>query len=255
MNSSHKRFDVVLFDLGDTLMYFDADWPAVFAEARQALFQSLVSSGIALDKTFAADFYERMQAYYRERDIEFFEYTTRYILKTSLDACGFLDTPDQIIDRALADFHAVTQNHWLPEDDLLPTLEAVRARGYRMAAISNAADDYNTQVLIDKGRIRNYFDVIVTSAAEGVRKPNPKIFQAALERMKTAPQRAVMVGDTLGADILGARNAGIYSIWVTRRANTPANRAHRDTILPDQTIARLVELAALLDRLEEQLVS
>ena len=58
-----------------------------------------------------------------------------------------------------------------------------------------------------------------------------------------------MVGDSLGADILGARNAGLYSIWVTRRADTAANRAHKDTIQPDAVISTLSELPPLLNSL------
>jgi FMN phosphatase YigB (HAD superfamily) len=58
-----------------------------------------------------------------------------------------------------------------------------------------------------------------------------------------------MVGDTLGADILGAQNAGIYAIWITRRADVPANRAHQDTIHPDAAIDSLAEIPGLLEKL------
>jgi FMN phosphatase YigB (HAD superfamily) len=50
------------------------------------------------------------------------------------------------------------------------------------------------------------------------------------------------VGDTLGADILGAQNAGIKSAWITRRAERAGNRDHEETIQPDYTIATLGEL-------------
>lgn len=245
-----KRFDVVLFDLGDTLLYFDSDWPEVFSEARKALLASLVASGIFVGEAFISDFHERMLDYYRERDVEFIEHTTRYVLNTSLAACGQKDINPEIIERALADFHAVTQQHWIPEEDLIPTLESLKRMGYRMGLISNAADDANTQTLIDREHIRDYVEVTLSSAHIGVRKPNPKIFQAALERMNVSPDRAVMVGDTLGADILGAQNAGIFSIWLTRRADTPANRSHRDTIIPDETLSVLSELPDLLEKLD-----
>jgi FMN phosphatase YigB (HAD superfamily) len=59
-----------------------------------------------------------------------------------------------------------------------------------------------------------------------------------------------MVGDTLGADILGAHNAGLLAIWITRRAETPANQAHQDTIQPDVTIDTLSELPDVLENLK-----
>jgi len=90
---------------------------------------------------------------------------------------------------------------------------------------------------------------VLSSAACGIRKPNPRIFQIALERWHLASSEAVMVGDTLGADILGARNAGIYSIWITRRADKPGNRDHASTIQADDQIKSLADLPERLDSL------
>jgi FMN phosphatase YigB (HAD superfamily) len=245
-----KRFSVVLFDLGDTLLYFDGHWPAVFAEARGAMLRSLQNAGLPLGQDFLDDFYARMQAYYQEREAEFVEYTSRYILQTTLEHWGYPNPPSGLLEQALVDMHQVTQAHWIPEEDALPTLQRLQDLGYRLGLISNAADDPNTQTLVDKGRFRPYFEVILSSAAEGIRKPNPKIFYTALERMGNPPaQEAVMVGDTLGADILGARNAGIFSIWITRRADTPANHAHADTIHPDARVETLREIPDLLETL------
>jgi FMN phosphatase YigB (HAD superfamily) len=58
-----------------------------------------------------------------------------------------------------------------------------------------------------------------------------------------------MVGDKLSADILGASKAGLYSIWITRRADIPANQAFAAEIIPDATIATLSELPGLLEYL------
>jgi putative hydrolase of the HAD superfamily len=106
--------------------------------------------------------------------------------------------------------------------------------------------------LVDEAELRPYFEVILSSAALGIRKPHPRIFEIALEALETQPSRAAMIGDTLGADILGANNAGMFSIWVTRRADVPANRAHSDTIKPDAVIRALGELPDLLEKLEKQ---
>lgn len=246
------RFDVVLFDLGDTLIYFDGDWPQVFAQARQAMLQSLQSDGLDLGQDFLDDFYARMLEYYRQRDAEFIEYTTHYVLRSTLEDWGHAGLPDRVLRQALAGFHVITQASWLPEADALPTLQALREIGYRLAMISNAADDENIQVLVDKLGARPYLEFVISSAAQGIRKPNPQIFLNALQRLAVTPERAVMVGDTLGADILGARNAGIFSIWITRRADKPANRDHADTIHPDARVATLSDLPRLMRRLEKE---
>jgi putative hydrolase of the HAD superfamily len=247
-----KNFEAIFFDLGDTLLYFDGDWPEVFFQARQVLLNSLQQSGIDLMPEFIEDFYQRMSDYYRERDTEFIEYTVKNVLVNILEERGFQAIPDSILTQSLADMHLITQAHWIPEDDALNTLAKLRQCGYRLALISNASDDPNTQVLVDKLGAREYFEVIISSAAMGIRKPNPKIFQEALERMHLSPENVAMVGDRLGADILGARNAGIFSIWIRRRADTLGNRAHADTIFPDAQIDTLSELPRLLEQLANE---
>jgi HAD superfamily hydrolase (TIGR01662 family) len=244
-----KNFEAIFFDLGDTLLYFEGDWPEVFFQARQVLLDSLQQAGIDLKPEFVEDFYERMSDYYRERDTEFIEYTVKSVLVNILEERGFPAIPDAILTHSLADMHLITQAHWIPEDDALITLAKLKEGGYRLALISNASDDPNTQVLVDKLGARGYFEVIISSAALGIRKPNPKIFQEAMERMNLSPEKVAMVGDRLGADILGARNAGIFSIWIKRRADTPGNRAHVDTIFPDAQIDILSELPRLLEQL------
>jgi putative hydrolase of the HAD superfamily len=242
--------NTVLFDLGGTLMYFDGDWPEVFLQADTALMDRLEEAGLQLNRqAFRDDFRARLNAYYAERESEFIEYTTAFVLKEALASWGYLGVPDAMVRPALDAMYRVSQIHWQPEPDALPALQALRERGVRLGLISNAGDDADVQTLVDKGTLRPLFDVILTSASLGIRKPNPRIFDIALKRLGTEPSLAVMIGDTLGADILGAKNAGIRNIWIRRRADTPANRAHMDTIIPDRTVETLAEVPHLIDRL------
>jgi HAD superfamily hydrolase (TIGR01662 family) len=148
----------------------------------------------------------------------------------------------------MADMYEVTQEHWIPEKDAVATIAILHERGYRLGLVSNGADDANTQALVDKLGVRRFFDIVLSSAAAGIRKPNPQIFFKALEAIQIPAIRAVMVGDKLETDILGAHQAGIYSIWITRRADTATNRAHRSTIHPNAIINSLDELPILLDQ-------
>lgn len=243
-----RRFEAVLFDLGSTLIYFDGAHEQAYAKSNEALWEALKSAGLELNREqFLEDFTSRMRQYFAEREMEFIEYTTAYILRTLLGEYGFHDLPDSLIQPALNARYAVSQAYWKREIDTLPTLEELRCRGYRMGMISNAGDDTDVQTLIDLAEIRPYFEAIITSASLGIRKPNPLIFKIMLDKMGLPAEKAVMVGDTLGADILGARNAGIFSVWITRRADTAANRSHVDTIAPDLKISTLAELLDLLE--------
>lgn len=242
-----RRFDAIIFDLGSTLIYFDAYWDDILKSAVRELARELQAAGLQLDRqAFIRRFSAEMADYYRERDTEFIEYTTRYVLKNVLSEFGFSEIPEATLRRSLDAMYAVSQAHWQPEEDALPTLRVLKEQGYRMGLISNAADHNDVQTLVDKAGIRAYFDLILTSAGEGIRKPDPRIFRKMLDFLDVPPDRAAMVGDTLGADVLGARNAGMVSIWITRRADTAANQAHRDTIVPDAVIHSLDELPQVL---------
>ncbi|RPI32722.1 MAG: HAD family hydrolase [Chloroflexota bacterium] len=244
----HRRVDAVIFDLGNTLIYFDGDWPEVIRESDSQLLHQLHSAGIMVDaESFISQFQERIEAYYLEREAEFIEYTTAYLLKELLKELGHPDLPDPIVRQALDAMYAVSQRHWRVEADAIPTLDILKQQGYRLGLISNAGDDHDVQTLIDIAGVRSYFDFIVSSAAVGIRKPNPAIFLMAAAQMGVKPSRCAMVGDRLGADVLGAHNAGMHAILITRRAESAANRAHQDTIIPDLVIATLAELPAKLE--------
>ena len=85
----------------------------------------------------------------------------------------------------------------------------------------------------------------MVSAEVGYRKPSPIIFQKALEQLKVKPQEAVMVGDTLEADVEGARKLGIKTILID------PERARRDEKPEgaDAIIKSLRELEKALENL------
>jgi FMN phosphatase YigB (HAD superfamily) len=84
---------------------------------------------------------------------------------------GYTDLEDKTLRQALHTMYAVSQAHWVAEEDALPTLEKLRREGYRLGIISNAADDEDVQALVDQANLRSYFDLILTSAAAGIRSP------------------------------------------------------------------------------------
>jgi HAD superfamily hydrolase (TIGR01662 family) len=244
-----QEIKAVLFDLGNTLIFFDADdrLDQVLQQADQALFTRLRELGYLIDSDFLQDFRRRMNLYYEEREVEFIEYTTRYVLRNLLEEKGMLVNEASLMD-GLHAYHHVTQSHWQLDEATPATLQKLTQAGYRLGLISNASDDADVHNLVDQSYLRPFFQVILTSAAQGIRKPNPLIFWKALEALDVQPEQAVMVGDTLGADILGAKNAGVLSIWITQQADTPQNRAHRNTIIPDFTIENIRQLPGLLER-------
>jgi putative hydrolase of the HAD superfamily len=94
-------------------------------------------------------------------------------------------------------------------------LEALKAKGYRQGIISN--NDGSCPEKCEQMGIAQYFEIIIDSGLEGISKPMPEIFELALERMNASPHEAVHVGDMYGADVMGASNVGIRTVWYNRR--------------------------------------
>lgn len=242
--------DAILFDLGNTLLYFDGDLAAVLEEARLAAFTAFQAAGIHVSMTpFINIFRDTLENHYARREDDLIERTTQDLLSEVLLSLGYADLPDAILNDARQAFYAVTQTHWLPEHDVRITLSTLHQQGYRMGIISNAADDGDVQTLVDKADVRPYLDFVMTSAAFGQRKPSPEIFRAALSHWNFPPARVAMVGDTLNADILGANRLGLLSIWITRWVKKPIAMPPPGSLCPAITISNLHELPRILDNL------
>lgn len=92
-----------------------------------------------------------------------------------------------------------------------PLLAAVRERG-QVGIVSNNLLEEQRGKLRQCGLDR-FVDELVVSEEVGVSKPDPRIFQIALDRLGRRADEVVMVGDSWAADVIGARAAGIRAIW------------------------------------------
>ncbi len=245
------KITTVLFDLGSTLLYSKDPWPPIFRVADRELVNVLNKAGILLDgEQFYVEFGGFLDAYYVARGEGTVEKTTFAALKELLANKGYSSVADETVRAALDALYGITQQNWYREDDALSTLETLRERGYRIGLVSNTSDDKNVQQLIDRWDLRRFFEVIVTSAGCGIRKPDGRIFQLALDQLQVRPEETVMVGDTLEADVLGANRLGIYSVWITRRVKSPPDGEL--SIQPQAVVSALSQIPNLLTELENE---
>ncbi len=119
---------------------------------------------------------------------------------------------DPWFEELYADFGSARA--WAPFEDAVPALEALRARGLRLAVVSNW--DSRLRNILEAHRLRPHFDAVVISAEVGWRKPHPAIFHRALELLGAEPGEVLHVGDSVGDDVDGARGAGIRPVLLDR---------------------------------------
>ncbi len=120
--------------------------------------------------------------------------------------------------------------------DAAPALSSLRARGLRLAVVSNW--DIGLGGLLDRLGLGAHLDAVVTSAAAGAAKPDPRVFQRALARLHCSAATALHVGDRMHEDVAGARAAGVRAVLLDRHAGpAPSGVA---------TVRGLAELDALI---------
>jgi HAD superfamily hydrolase (TIGR01509 family) len=86
------------------------------------------------------------------------------------------------------------------------------SRRYRLGIVSNFYG--NLVTVCHNAGIHPFFSVIVDSARVGCVKPDPRIFQRALDELRMRPAETVFVGDSLPRDMAGARAVGMQHIWL-----------------------------------------
>lgn len=237
-----SRFKHLLFDLGGTLMYARENWQPVQVRADQCLVDELARHNIQLD---AQLFRKRLRKYYEERDKDFHETTYHLVLQEMLRELGQDEAAESVLRSALDALYAITQANWQLEENAAETLLKLKSDQYHLGIFSNAGDDKDVQELVARFGIRAHFDFVLTSAASFYRKPHRRAFEIALAQWNINPGEAIMIGDSLEADMWGAQQLGMKTIWITRRAKFTDEDIHR--IKPDFSIRKLKELIPTLD--------
>jgi HAD superfamily hydrolase (TIGR01662 family) len=237
----------VIFDLGMTLIQFTGDWSAVLEESWQSLAEYLLDEGHRFDKQeFVTAFRDRFETRIYERTADHIEQPTSEILHQVMSHLGQNDLPKDRAEMAMEHFYAVSEAYWIPKNGVKEVLDELDQEGYRLALISNAGDVPNVRRLLDKGNFKHYFNPLLVSAAEGIRKPHVGIFQKVIKAWNVPPEQIVMVGDNLMEDILGAQRAGIHQIWMKEHVDTPENHDVAQQIQPEAIAANFQEIPTLI---------
>jgi putative hydrolase of the HAD superfamily len=128
--------------------------------------------------------------------------------------------------------------------DAAPALRALRRGGARIVVLSNW--DISLHDVLAEAGLDRLVDGVVCSALEGLAKPAPEIFEAALALAGVSADRAVHVGDSYAEDVLGARAAGIEPVLLVRPAGDGGLIGSEAAIAPVdvQIIHSLAELTA-----------
>lgn len=236
----------VIFDLGGTLMYLDGEWEEVGARNVTHMLAFLRAEGLELEAgAFCREFRHQRQRAYEIARTTRVEYPVRRSLRKTLTELGYSDLDGRLLAEGVKALFRYEEARWRTFPDTLSTLQALQGAGYRLGMVSNASDNEFIQRMLRALGLEPYLHPALNSAGVGIRKPDPRIFHLVLEEWGLEPAEAVMVGDTLEYDILGAQLAGMRAILALMDEN-PANGELRGRVIPDAIIEALAHLPPLL---------
>ena len=228
------KYDILLFDADETLFDFEAS-------EKEALKLTMIDFDFDYNEEYHLTLYKEIntaiwkeleQGIITQKQLKI-ERFNRFLvaLQSNIDATEFATR----YMKHLANASLLYEFSY----DIIQQLH----KNYRLAIVTNGLTD------VQNGRVRNstighFFDQIVISEEVGLSKPDPKIFEYALNKMNyTDKSRVLMIGDSLSSDIQGGINCGIDTCWYN-----PNTISISSNINPTYEIHEMNELFDILSK-------
>jgi len=232
----------ILFDVNGTLIDIETD--EGLEEIYRGIAHFLMYQGISLHRWEVRDLYFQIMQQQRVQSAETFaefdvvEVWREFLRNKASDYTRSLPSEErEQLPLFLAELHRGIARKRLrlyrPVQETLDQLFSL----YSMAVVTDAQSAYAVPEL-RAVELLKYFNPIIVSGDYGYRKPDPRLFQKALDALQVRPEQALFFGNDLFHDISGAQQVGMKAILVSYNQGNTSSQ----TISPDYTICRFAEL-------------
>ncbi|RLF90080.1 haloacid dehalogenase [Thermococci archaeon] len=223
---------VVFFDLDDTL----ADTSKLAEMARRNAIENMIRHGLPVDFDTA---YSELMELIKEYGSNF-PHHFDYLLRR-------LDIPydPKLVAAGVIAYHNTKFAYLREVPGARKTLIRLRELGYRLGVITDGNPIKQWEKIL-RLEMDDFFEHVVISDFEGVKKPHPKIFKKALKAFNVKPSEAIMVGDRLYSDIYGAKKVGMKTVWFRYGKYSDKEIEYRE--YADYEITKLQQLLEVLER-------
>ena len=184
---------VIVFDLWNTLIY----------DSSKENHEKIAS---LLGFENRQEFWDYCDSHFFHRNQKFYDFLKELI--------GEKNLPEETFDK-IKELWEDSKNYVNVFPETIFTLERLKKK-HKLAIISNSAEEEANESL-EKLNLKKYFDYIVLSCKVELAKPDPRIFQLALDHFDVNGEECVMIGDNLEVDIVPARMLGFRTFLVDTR--------------------------------------
>lgn len=229
---------VLLFDLDDTILRFSAGQPNAWLPALQQHLPDHTGHAaliLAIERAGSEFWAPAERAFWGRQNMQA---ARRLVAVTALSPSGI---EVELCHRVADTMTEHKEGNVRPFDGALETLTELRRRGHRLALLTNGCSLFQRRKLT-RYTLEPLFELILIEGELGYGKPDPRVFQAALQHFEATPDEAWMIGDNLDADIGGAQALGIAGVWHDADGR---GLAAEPRAVPQRVIRHLPELLEL----------
>ena len=234
------KIKAVLFDMFDTLMIIRKNHE-FYSPSLMRMYKYLNKNGVNVSfDTFQKAYIKTRDELYVKADENLEEPHFNVRVSETLKSLGYnYDVSSPTVAAATDEFCMEFMTYVYLDENSEKLLRSLHGK-YKLGIISNFAIPECVDKLLKTHGLDKMFDVVVVSGAVNKRKPSPEVFEHALKALSVSAAETVFVGDTLDADIEGAKAVGMKAVYIQRR------REKDEDVTPDHTIKNLSELPMLL---------
>ncbi|MBI3931713.1 MAG: HAD family hydrolase [Chloroflexi bacterium] len=231
----------ILFDMDDTILTWDAVAEQAWGKAcrisagKTKLFKSEELFSLIND---IREWYYSDPERHRVGRLNLYD-SRRTTVKLALEKLGCDDA--RIADEVAASYGNLKEQITGFFPDAEDTLRELISRGIVLALVTNG-EAKTQRAKIERFGLSRYFSVCLIEGELSYGKPESRMFEAALIRLKATPEQSWMVGDDLSYDIAGAQKLGIFSVWHDYgKKGLPEN----SEVKPDRIVNNISEVLSL----------
>lgn len=234
----------MIFDLGHTLIDYYHDWAGPEGRIVDRLYRLARDAGARMQEPeFRRSVLATLQSNRDRKLREMLEIPLENVLEGIFSRAG-CQLDEGLVQDGMEIFYEALKEDRNLVPGTVEMLQRVRDRGYSVGLISDVAwglpSEYPLRD-IRHYRLERYFDDMIFSSDVGLRKPNPRLFKMAMLNLGVSKDESMYVGNSLQADVKGARSVGMKAVLKKSGYFQPD-----DSIVPDHTVDDWNELDDLL---------
>ncbi|MCL2115827.1 MAG: HAD family hydrolase [Methanobrevibacter sp.] len=236
------KFELILFDLDDTLMAFDLVGKDAWSKAIELFIKE---ENIQIEKNILLDKIQNTRKWYWG-DSERHKQGRKNIINArrqiaQLALKDFLNIDREKLDDLADDYTQIHEKSWYLFEDVEATLKLLKKKGMKLGIMTNGTSE-SQRGKLKRFDIEKYFDYFFIEGEVGYGKPDIRIYEYMLEETKIPNNKIMMVGDNLVWDIEPPKKLGIATTWI----NTKDIDMNKTNILPDNIIERISDVKNII---------